>query len=169
MEGVLCADAHGILTRVAVEELKFSPAVYAIFIENNQILLQRNAGSYLWQPLGGLASPIETMEGALARHIRREVGVEAEIVSMLWGEEAYRIDAGNKAWHLSVFYYIVSRSARGRIRLDLEEASRCEWRSIQLLRRERMQFGYDAMLAGWSKLTNGGTIEKGERQIWEKQ
>lgn len=52
MATVICYDVDGNTVSVSPGALLFRPAVYGIFIENNQILLVRDAASNLWQPPG---------------------------------------------------------------------------------------------------------------------
>jgi ADP-ribose pyrophosphatase YjhB (NUDIX family) len=153
MATILCADPHGLMVPVSEKNITFRPVVYGILIENNQILLQRNAVSFLWQPPGGTVLAGETPKQALRQHVRLATGIIPQIGTTLLVESTYRIDNQEQAWHDSILYYNLARPTVGFAGLiDFDNVDRPEWVSVNQLRREQMQFGFNAIEAGKTRL-----------------
>jgi ADP-ribose pyrophosphatase YjhB (NUDIX family) len=153
MTTILCADPHGLMIPVAEDDILFRPVVYGILIENNQILLQRNPVSFLWQPPGGVVLDGETPKQALRQHVRLATGIIPQIETTLFIESSYRVDSEECAWHDSMLYFSLRRSMVGFAGLvDFDNVVRPEWVSVNQLRREQMQFGFDAIEAGRTRL-----------------
>jgi ADP-ribose pyrophosphatase YjhB (NUDIX family) len=143
---VICFDDHGRATSVAQADVAFSPAVYGILVENNQVLLHRHQATTLWLLPGGLVDAFEKPSQALRRHFRAATSVTAATGPLLLVEEQYRIDEEGRAWHLSVLYYALTRPLAGSQSLiDFENPQQPEWALLETLTPEQLQFGYDAI------------------------
>jgi len=69
-EKIVCHDIEGKTYEVATNKLTFRPSVYAIIIENNQVLLSRQWDGYDF-PGGGVELG-ETSTDALKREVKEE-------------------------------------------------------------------------------------------------
>ncbi len=78
---VACHDIEGNTFQVPVDQLTFRPAVYAIIIREDKILLSKQWGGYNL-PGGGIDLG-EPTEEALKREVKEETGFEIEIDQIL--------------------------------------------------------------------------------------
>lgn len=145
MTTIICYDIQGNGIPVAPEALLFRPAVYGLFIENNQILLVRQAETGLWHPPGVVLSNNETPAQAVRQSFRKMTGMTPALGPLLFVEDQFFLDAERKAWHFSVMYYGLQRPSAA---ATLSESDEVAWVSLANLRREQMQFGYEAIQAG---------------------
>lgn len=148
-----CYDDDGRAYLVAAESLQFSPAVYGIFIENNRILLLRQAGAGLYTPPGLLLPDHEQPGQAIRRYFRRLTGMTPVLGSLLLVEEQYRWVTG-QGWRLAVMYYALQRPFTATIHLNPETATGAapEWVDLIDLQRRQFQFGFKAVAAGIGRL-----------------
>ncbi|HRQ39235.1 MAG TPA: NUDIX domain-containing protein [Chloroflexota bacterium] len=145
MATILCHDISGDVFPVAPEALFFRPAVYGIFIENSQVLLQKHPQTQRWHPPGSVLAVNETPTQA-ARHVfRRLTGMTPRVGAMLYMEDQYVMDSERRAWQLSVVYYALERPSTA---ATISDTSKVEWLSLNELDRSQMQFGYEAVQAG---------------------
>lgn len=149
MATIVCYDIHGNAVPVAAESITFRPAVYGIFIENSQILLQKQPQTGLWHPPGTLLSANDTPTQVIRHYIRQIIGLTPVIGSLLFVEDHYVIDEERRAWKLSAMYYDLERPLSAATALtESEDASQTEWVPLANLQREQFQFGYEAVQAG---------------------
>lgn len=149
MATILCHDVHGKTVPVAPEALLFRPAVYGIFIENNQVLLQKHPHSELWRPPGVLLADNETPGQAIRHAFRQLTGMTPRLGPMLYVEDQYVVDGEQRAWHFAVVYYALERPSTA---ATLSDSGKMEWVALETLRRREMQFGYEAIQAGRLRL-----------------
>lgn len=149
MATIICHDVHGKTVPVAPEALLFRPAVYGVFIENNQVLLQKHADTNLWRPPGVLLADNETPSQAIRHTFRRLTSMTPRLGPMLYVEDQYLVDNEQRAWHLAVLYYALERPSTA---ANLSDASKLEWVALETLQRQQMQFGYEAVQAGRLRL-----------------
>lgn len=145
MATIICYDIHGNGVPVAPEALLFQPAVYGLFIENNQILLDKQEETGLWHPPGAILNNLETPAQVMRQTFRKFTGMTPTLGPLLYVEDQYLIDAERRAWRLSVMYYGLQRPSTA---ATLKESDRLEWVPLADLKREQMQFGYEAIQAG---------------------
>jgi ADP-ribose pyrophosphatase YjhB (NUDIX family) len=149
MTTILCHDVSGGTFPVAPEALFFRPAVYGIFIENSQVLLQKQPQTMLWQPPGTILAENETPTQAVRHIFRRLTGMTPRVGVMLYVEDQYVMDSDRRAWHLSVVYYALERPSTA---ATISDSSKIEWVPLDELDRSQMQFGYEAVQAGRLRL-----------------
>jgi ADP-ribose pyrophosphatase YjhB (NUDIX family) len=149
MATIICYDVFGNAVPVAPEALTFRPAVNGIFIENNQILLQKHPQTGLWHPPGSVLAENETPAQAI-RHIFRDLtGMTPLLGPLLFVEDQYHIDDDRRAWCLSTLYYALERPmAAATLAEPDDSAVQPDWVSLDDLARHQMQYGYEAILAG---------------------
>jgi ADP-ribose pyrophosphatase YjhB (NUDIX family) len=139
-------DEQGQAKSVSSENLMFRPAVYGIFIEQDQILLLRDQATQLLFPPGRIVPENEEPAQAI-RHYFRELADIAPILGpLLFIENQYRQE-GEQAWQLSVLYYAIERPSTASIRFSEDEQTQPEWLRLDELERAQFQFGYEAVQA----------------------
>ena len=129
-----------------MKEAIFRPAVYGVYIENNQVALERHAETGLYYPPGRILEDYETPTQVVRQHFSHLTSMMPLLGPMLSLEDQYRIDQGGRAWHLSVIYYALDRPMSSS--MILIEMSGLAWVFLNDLERSQMQFGYDAVQAG---------------------
>ncbi|MCP4362563.1 MAG: NUDIX hydrolase [Chloroflexi bacterium] len=145
MATIICTDNLGNPIPVAPEALTFRPAVYGIFIENNQILLQQHPQTDLWHPPGTILAENETPTQVIRQTFQQLIGMIPKLGPMLFVEDQYIIDDERRAWHYSVLYYSLERSPTASA---ISDSSQTTWLPLDNLEREQMHFGYEAIQAG---------------------
>jgi len=145
MATILCHDAAGNTFPVAPEALNFRPAVYGIFIENGQVLLQKHPQTLLWHPPGSILAENETPTQAVRHVFRRLTGMTPRMGAMLYVEDQFMMDEDRRAWQFSVVYYALERPSTA---ATISETGKVEWVPLDGLERQQMQFGYEAVQAG---------------------
>lgn len=154
MKTVTCYDLEGKPHAIPADQLLFSPAVYGIFIENEQVLLVRPSETGRWQPPGGRLRPDETPTQAVRHYFREITGMTPKLGPLLAVEEQYVLDGDGQAYHLSVLYYGLDRpDATVATLTEIENASLGEWVNLAELKRSDLQLGYDAIAAGRRRVT----------------
>ena len=149
MATIVCYDIYGNAVPVAAESITFRPAVYGIFIENSQILLQKQPQTDLWHPPGTMLAVSNTPTQVIRHYFRQITGLTPVIRSLLFVEDQYFIDEERRAWKLSAMFYALERPLTTATALtESEEAAKTEWVPLTDLQREQFQFGYEAILAG---------------------
>ena len=149
MATTVCYDIHGNAVPVAPESITFRPAVYGIFIENSQVLLQKQPQTGLWHPPGTMLAASDTPTQVIRHYLRQLTGLTPVIGSLLFVEDQYFIDEERRAWKLSALYYGLERPLTTATALtESEEATQTDWVPLADLQREQFQFGYEAVQAG---------------------
>ncbi len=148
MTTTVCHDMYGNAVPVAPETITFRPAVYGIFIENSQVLLQKQPQTGLWHPPGTILAASDTPTQVIRHYFRQLTGLTLVIGSLLFVEDQYFIDEERRAWKLSVLYYGLERPLAAAPLTEAAEASQIEWVPLTDLPREQFQFGYEAVQAG---------------------
>ena len=69
MATTVCYDIYGNAVPIASETITFRPAVYGIFIENSQILLQKQPQTGLWYPPGKILAANDTPTNGILRRL----------------------------------------------------------------------------------------------------
>ncbi|MCA9925579.1 MAG: NUDIX domain-containing protein [Anaerolineales bacterium] len=149
MKTIDCYDLQGNPTPVSPDNLLFRPAVYGIFIENQQVLLIKHPITGLWQPPGGILKANEPPRQAVRHFFRDVAGMTPDLGPLLHVEDAYRIDEQGQAWHLTIMYYALERpQATVATLTEIESAVQPDWVPLSECRREQFQLGYEAIEAG---------------------
>jgi ADP-ribose pyrophosphatase YjhB (NUDIX family) len=85
------------------EKARFNYRVAGVAIQNGRILLDRNSRNSYWVLPGGHPEMMESMTDALRREVREEIGVDVEVVRLLWIMENFFHK--NKDIHELSFYF----------------------------------------------------------------
>ena len=153
MSMVRCYDAAGNAVVVAPDALTFRPAVYGIFIENQQIVLLEHADTKLWYPPGRILQSHEVPTQVVRHTFRQVTDMMPALGSLLFVEDQYRVDENGRAWHLSALYYALVRAQITTATFSgLSADPQYEWIPLSALKRERMMFGFEAIQAGRLRL-----------------
>ena len=149
MATIVCYDIHGNAVPIAAESITFRPAVYGIYIENSQVLLQKQPQTGLWHPPGTILAASDTPTQAIRHYFRQIAGLTPAIGSLLFVEDQYFLDEERRAWKLSAMYYGLERPLTTATTLtESEDVTQTEWVPLASLQREQFQFGYEAVQAG---------------------
>lgn len=149
MKQIVCYNPEGTPVPVPADSLTFRPAVYGIFIENQQVLLMRDPAVDLWRPPGGILQPHEPPTQAVRHFFREVTGMTPKLGPLLHVEEKYRIDDDGQAWHLTMLYYALDRpEATVATLTEIENTIQPDWVPLNELRREQLLLGYEAIEAG---------------------
>jgi mutator protein MutT len=88
------------------ENNRFNYRVVGIAVHENSVLLHRAEGEDFWTFPGGRAEFGETAEQTLRREMREEIGIEVEVVRLLWLVENF-FNYEGKDWHEIAFYFLM--------------------------------------------------------------
>lgn len=152
---IRCYTPEGQAVNVEEKAVTFRPAVYGILIEHEQVFLLCRPSTGLLYPPGGIVGQRETPTQAVRAFFRQLTGMVPVLGSLVFVEEQYQVEE-NTPWHLSAMYYVLERPSASAI-TPVENRPQPEWVSLPDLRREQLQFGYEAIQAAWLrlKLVNG--------------
>lgn len=149
---IRCYTPQGQAVTVDPRSITFSPAVYGILVENDQVLLVVPQNRLLHPP-GGILNNRETPDQAVRSFFRHFVGITPLLGPLVFMEDQYRVDEEGDAWHLSVMYYALERPSGTVITpLDATSLYQPEWFPLATLQREKLQLGYEAIQAAWLRL-----------------
>ncbi len=143
---VAVIDAHGRVVMIAPAEIRYSPAVYGVLIEENRALLCVQPASGFYTFPGGRVTDGQTVEQAVRQYFRAATGITPFVQDLLLVEEQFVLDEETRPWQLSMMYYRLSRPPVGHMGLiDFENSAKPDWVPLKNLTRQQMQFGYDAL------------------------
>ncbi|MCP4422347.1 MAG: NUDIX domain-containing protein [Chloroflexi bacterium] len=149
MATIVCYDVYGNPIPVAVESITFRPAVYGIFIENSQVLLQQQPQTNLWHPPGSMMAASDTPTQVIRHYFRQLTGLTPAAGSLLFVEDQFYLDEERRAWKFSALYYALERPLNTATALtESEEDTLISWLPLDDLQRTQIQFGYEAIQAG---------------------
>jgi len=153
MKQIVCYDLEGNPTPISPDAIIFRPAVYGIFIENQQVLLTRHPQIGLWYPPGGILKAHEPPTQAVRHFFRERAGMTPRLGPMLHIEEKFRLDDEGQAWHLVMLYYALDRpEATVATLTEIESAQQPDWVPLNELHREQLLLGYEAIEAAKLRL-----------------
>lgn len=134
---------------VASEKLIFRPAVYGIFIEQDQILLLRDQETQFLLPPGRIVSENEAPAQALRHYFQELANITPILGSLLFIETQYRQENG-RSFQLSALYYAIERPSIASLKFPetTDVQPQPEWMALESLERTQFQFGYEAVQAG---------------------
>lgn len=90
--------------------------VAGVLVKDHRVLVQREKDGTAYALPGGHVQIGETLEDALVREIREEMGVGIRCVRLLWSEECFWAWCGRQAHQISFYYLMELREP-----LDLPE------------------------------------------------
>lgn len=107
MEMVECTTHYGKKKLLPKEKLTFRPSVYAIIVNDGNVLLLNTTHTGTYSLPGGGIEIGEPIEDALKREVREETGLEIEIISFYrFEEQFFYYDPGEVAFHSFLFFYV---------------------------------------------------------------
>lgn len=147
MSTVVCYDDHGTKHSVATKNLLFYPASFGIFIENNHILLIQNTVSNLWHPPGDVLNSGETPTEAVRQQFRRITGMVPDMGPLIFVEDRYVVKEGEGIQLASLYFLLRRPSTAGPSIAEASSEFKRSWFALDELKREKLQFGYEAIRA----------------------
>lgn len=145
------ADHAGQLPQAPREASLFRPAVYGILIENHQVLLLRPLSTAAWQLPGEIVQPGEMPAQALRQSVWSAAGFVPEVGPVVFVEDQYRPE-GDHMWQLTLLYFELRRPEAPYAMIDFDRAAGPEWVSLNMLQRDQLQWGWDAVIAAQARL-----------------
>ncbi|MFW6183919.1 MAG: NUDIX hydrolase [Chloroflexota bacterium] len=139
----------------AAGEQIFRPAVYGILIENHYALLQQDAQSGLWRPVGTILEQGQTPLQALCVRFRAVAHFSPSPGPLVYMEERRNIDADGRCWRLSHLYYLVHAQSGIVTETDGpngDGSQQVAWLPVHELSRDQMAFGYVAIQTALRRL-----------------
>ncbi|MBY0597538.1 NUDIX hydrolase [Bacillus bingmayongensis] len=109
-----------------LEKTCFNYRVGAICKHNNKMLMIQNEGEDFWYIPGGRVQMLESSESAVKRELREELGVDVDVVRLLWTAENF-FTYDSHQFHEISFYYevnLLEQPAKGENSFILEEDGR---------------------------------------------
>lgn len=90
------------------QEGRFYYCVRALIIRNGKLLVMKDENSPHYYLVGGKVAMEETAEQALLREVKEELGIDAEIVRVLWFcENFFTEKVRNESYHELGLYYLL--------------------------------------------------------------
>lgn len=86
------------------ENNRFNYRVVGIAVHNDSVLLHRAEGEEFWTFPGGRAEFGEPAEQTLKREMREEIGVEVEVVRLLWFVENFFAYEGRQYHEIALYF-----------------------------------------------------------------
>lgn len=133
---------------VTADSLRPVPAAYGVLIEHGQVLLVRQEDATLWRPPGDLLTRDELPASLLRRRVQQVLGTLPVVGDVLFVEEQHLIDAEGQAWRVAALYYSLSRPDQPTTTRVDTTGTAVEWIALSELRRNMLQFGFEAIRAG---------------------
>jgi 8-oxo-dGTP diphosphatase len=140
-KAVTALDVFGKEHQVATRDLSWRPAVYAIVIENNKVLMLRQFKTKHQLPGGGVDLG-EDLEEAVVREAKEETGLDVEIIRPTGVKTSLFYDGhskgDDKAFHSILIYYLCKQvggelSTEGFDEDEVEYAELAEWVPLEKL------------------------------------
>jgi len=105
MEMVECITHYGKTKLLPKEKLTFRPSVYAIIVNEGNVLLLNTTHTGTYSLPGGGIEIGESIEEALKREVREETSLEIEIISFYrFDEQFFYYDPADVAFHSFLFF-----------------------------------------------------------------
>jgi 8-oxo-dGTP pyrophosphatase MutT (NUDIX family) len=116
MKEIECVTLSGQLKQVPSEALSFRPAVYAILVRDQKILLLKMNATGKYHLPGGGIEVSERIEETLHREVREETGIEIQVDRLgFFAELFFFYDPSGRAYHGLHFFYLCSPVTRNLI------------------------------------------------------
>ena len=124
-------------------KLVLRPAVYALILHNDKILLLNTRSTGKYSLPGGGVDIGEKMENALRREVREETGLEISIERLVgFKEHFFYYDPLDQAFHSFLFFYLCHPKTFDLLsneEINDGEVDSPRWFNITTLRQERVQ------------------------------
>ena len=105
-EHIECQTLFGETKLIPVSQLRRRVSAYGLILNDDHLLLARGRHTGRYALPGGGANVGETLQAALEREIREEVGIAVEVKRYLhFHEDFFYYDPSGHAFHSLMFYY----------------------------------------------------------------
>lgn len=91
---------------------RFNYRVAGVAVHEDSVLLHRAEGDDFWTLPGGRAEFGEPAERTLKREMREEIGIDVEVVRLLWLVENF-FEYGQERYHEVALYFLIRFRAAG--------------------------------------------------------
>ena len=154
MATIVCYDREGKAHSFASEDIAFRPAVYGIFIENDQVFLLKHPETNLFYPPGKILAEDEPPTQVVRQQFRKLTGLALQLGPLIFVEDQYVVDDEQQPWQLSLLYYALERPmiTMAPTMAEVDDYEQPEWVLLDGLQRQQMQFGYEAIQAARLRL-----------------
>jgi ADP-ribose pyrophosphatase YjhB (NUDIX family) len=153
MTTIVGYDAQANPVTVDKENLLFCPAAYAVYIENNEVLLLREAETDLFCWPGNTLASGEPPTQAVSRAFHRLTGVIPFVGPLIYTEALYRVDENGRPYHLAALYYLLERPSTSPISLaPITDTLQPEMVAAASVQRSQLQFGRQALQVALQRL-----------------
>lgn len=153
MTTIVCYDSQANPVMVEKEAIFFRPAAYAVYIENNEVLLLHEADTNLLRWPGGILASGETPVQAVSRTYHRLTGIVPRLGPLLHTELLYQVDGNGRAYQLATLYYLLERPSATAISLTpIDPNYQPHMVAITAVQRSQLQFGYQALQVAQHRL-----------------
>ncbi len=153
MTTIVCYDPHGQPVPIAANTLTFSPAAYAVFIENHEILLLKDTATGWMTWPGAVLQAGERPYYVVSRAYHQLTGIMPVVGPLLFMDDLYQVDGNGRAWHiLAMFYWLERPSATSFSLNTIDTNLQPQMIAANLVERSQLQFGYQALQAGLRRL-----------------
>ena len=106
---ITCFDTYRNEYQIEESEFVERPAVYGLLVENDAVLLAKDAWGKRWGLPGGGIDQGESKEEALIREFREETGLEIEVQKEIYSDISYFVPEGEPhPWKTLRYIYTVS-------------------------------------------------------------
>jgi len=92
------------MIRLKEGDTRFNYRVAGIAVHEGSVLLHQAEGEDFWTFPGGRAEFGETAEQTLKREMREEIGIEVEVVRLLWFVENFFTYADNRYHEIGLYF-----------------------------------------------------------------
>lgn len=143
MPAIECITLSGQKRVVQEKDLILRPAVYAIVVNDNKILLLRMSATGKYHLPGGGIKPGERMNDTLKRELWEETGIKVKVGKFVHFEEHFfYYDPSHTAYHGLHFYYVCTPETVMLLKDDQvvdESAGNPRWIDVRDLKAEDFQ------------------------------
>lgn len=152
MTTIVCYDAQANPVTVDRDALIFCPAAYAVYVENNEVLLLYEAETNRLCWPGNILAAGESPVQAVSRAYHRLTGVIPFVGPLIYTEALYRVDENGRPCHLAALYYLLERPSATPFSLAATDKLQPHMVPAASVERSQLQFGHQALQVALQRL-----------------